>query len=90
MRAPEAAVQAATKALLKAWGYEATKDSSLSADIRIALEAAAPHIAAHELREASAAYPLETAYGGAEHAVQWLKARAEHIGKHHEQESETQ
>jgi hypothetical protein len=34
---------------------------------------------AEALREASAAYPLETAYGGAEHAVNWLKDRAEYI-----------
>ncbi|AYR01050.1 hypothetical protein PBI_ISOLDE_82 [Arthrobacter phage Isolde] len=36
-------------------------------------------IKAHALREASDAYPLETAYGGAEHAVNWLRERAEHI-----------
>ena len=45
-----------------------------------AIAAAAPHIAAQALREASDAYPLETAYGGAEHAVTWLKQRAETIG----------
>lgn len=36
-------------------------------------------IQAQALREASDAYPLETAYGGAEHAVLWLKQRAEEI-----------
>lgn len=41
---PDAAVEAATTALLKAWGYEAKTDSGTSADIRIALEAAAPHM----------------------------------------------
>lgn len=35
--------------------------------------------AAQALRDASDAYPLETAYGGAEHAVNWLKQRAEHF-----------
>lgn len=34
---------------------------------------------AEALREASDAYPLETAYGGAEHAVLWLKERAANI-----------
>lgn len=34
---------------------------------------------AQVLREASYAYPLETAYGGAEHAVLWLKERATEI-----------
>jgi hypothetical protein len=36
-------------------------------------------IKAQALREASDAYPLETAYGGAEHAVLWLRQRAETI-----------
>ena len=40
------------------------------------LKAAAPYIAAQTLKEASEAYPLETAYGGAEHAVMWLQERA--------------
>ena len=40
------AVEAATAALLKAWGYGTRTDSGTSADMRIALEAAAPHIAA--------------------------------------------
>ena len=43
---PDEAVEAATAALLKAWGYATTSDSGTSADIRIALEAAAPHIMA--------------------------------------------
>lgn len=44
-----------------------------------AIAAAAPHIEAQTLREASDAYPLETAFGGAEHAVLWLKDRAKQI-----------
>jgi hypothetical protein len=39
---------------------------------------------AQAIREASAAYPLETAYGGAEHAVNWLNERAEEIGAAHD------
>ncbi|XAZ30642.1 hypothetical protein AAHB34_15975 [Paenarthrobacter ureafaciens] len=34
---------------------------------------------AQTLRDASDAYPLETAFGGAEHAVLWLKQRAKEI-----------
>lgn len=41
---PVEAVEAATKALIKAWGYETDWDEGTSADIRIALEAAAPFI----------------------------------------------
>lgn len=50
-------------------------------DVRRVLEAVAPSIAAQALREASDAYPLETAYGGAEHAILWLKERADRITK---------
>jgi len=45
MTISDEAVEAATSALLKAWGYEAIADSGTSADVRIALEAAAPLIA---------------------------------------------
>ena len=84
---PEAAVEAAAIAFASdadPWGVWAEQSESYRKfyrnRARPILEAAAPHIAARALREASAAYPLETAYGGAEHAVNWLKARADQIG----------
>ena len=45
--------------------------------VKVVLESAAPYMAAQTLREASDAYPIETAYGGAEHAILWLKERAD-------------
>lgn len=73
MKIPDEAVEAARTAYM---AYPHTRGiGSSSSAFRAALEAAAPHLAAQTLREASAAYPLETAYGGAEHAVQWLKDR---------------
>lgn len=49
---PTQAVEAATKALIKAWGYEATWDEGTSADVRIALEAAAPLLLAEAWQSA--------------------------------------
>lgn len=48
-------------------------------EMRAALEAAAPYIAAQTLTNAANAYPLETAYGGAEHAINWLRERAKDL-----------
>jgi ribosomal protein S7 len=73
MNITDEAVEAACEAFWK----DGEGDSLAS--MRKALEAAAPILEARVLREASAAYPLETAYGGAEHAVNWLKDRAEYI-----------
>lgn len=73
MKIADEAVEAACDAFWK----DGEGDSLAS--MRKALEAAAPILEAQTLRKASAAYPLETAYGGAEHAVNWLKDRAEHI-----------
>lgn len=67
MKIPDEAMKAAAKAFIE---HGTLSDT---------LTAAAPHIAAQTLREASDAYPLETAYGGAEHAVIWLNERADHI-----------
>lgn len=44
-----------------------------------AIESLKAQAKAEALREASDAYPLETAMGGAEHAVLWLKERAEQL-----------
>lgn len=88
MNIPDEAVEVAARAVFDRNPSEATWDGSRQAvrdyyldDARAALSAAAPFIAAQVLREASDAYPLETAYGGAEHAVLWLKGRAEGIRK---------
>lgn len=89
MNIPDEAIEAAANAISECSGMRFDGFWSRIEDLepedreyalteaRAAIEAAAPHIAAQALRDASEAYPLETAYGGAEHAVLWLKERAE-------------
>lgn len=79
MSVPDEAVEVAARAVYGPGFDGSHHKSAWLADFRLALEAAAPFIAAQTLREASDAYPLETAYGGAEHAVLWLKERADRI-----------
>ena len=72
------AVEAATAALLKAWGYGTTSDAGTSADLRIALEAASPHLMAVAL-DSIAGYFDElasvTRYGRREDVTDtWLEA----------------
>lgn len=70
----------AVEAAKKAWREQAALDGSIfEYNLQAALEAALPFIQAQTLRDASDAYPLETAYGGAEHAVMWLKERASEV-----------
>ena len=69
MKIPNEAIEAAARAFIDHGTLGPT------------IAAAAPYIAAQALREASDAYPLETAYGGAEHAVMWLKERSEDMGR---------
>lgn len=63
---------------MRDWRHRTGRSSSrLYTDEEIA--AIRSEAKAGALREASDAYPLETAYGGAEHAVLWLKERAAYI-----------
>lgn len=84
MKIPDEAIEAAKTAMetvtpppgvdRSAWLKEHGRWALLAG----AIAAAAPHVIAHALREASDAYPLETAHG-AEHAVLWLKDRADQL-----------
>lgn len=83
MNIPDEAIHAAAEELHDREGYFTAFDQGpgyrrdyYNEVARQALAAAAPYIAAQALRDASSAYPLETACGGAEHAVLWLKERA--------------
>ena len=87
MNIPDEAVEAAARVLYTEDHAWADQWEDVPQEVRerfraralVTIDAAAPHIKAQALREASDAYPLETAYGGAEHAVLWLKQRAETI-----------
>jgi hypothetical protein len=86
MTIPDEAIDAAAEEIHDREGYSiafhdapAYRQAYFRELARQVLAAAAPYIAAQTLREASDAYPLETAYGGAEHAVLWLKERATEI-----------
>jgi len=84
---PDEAVEVAAREIVRrvvgrAWdSILPSRQDWYKTQARAAIEGVAPHIAAQALREASDAYPLETAYGGAEHAVMWLKERSEDMGR---------
>jgi hypothetical protein len=71
---PAEAVEAATKALIKAWGYETEWDEGTAADARIALEAAAPHMGARsDWHDAVAGAYVEGALSAEQANVMWAK-----------------
>ncbi|MFB8368536.1 hypothetical protein ACFC25_04140 [Pseudarthrobacter sp. NPDC055928] len=70
---PEEAVKAAHRA----WREQAALDGSIfEYNLRAALEAAAPHMAAQALEDAVDAFPLETIVAP-DNAVVWMMRRSE-------------
>ena len=75
---PEAAVEAAARAICAIAFVEWTPHVVQNDEARVALAASAPHIRAQALTEAVDAFPLET-ISAPDNAVVWLLRRADQV-----------